>query len=96
MTVAEFANFYVTTIEPVARVGAFIFAGIFIIWFFMLLKSGEKKGDMINAIVTGTWKGIVAVAMFFGLFVQWIFRFFVRIVTVIVASIRDFFTSENL
>lgn len=94
MTIADFANLYVTVIEPTLRILAFAFFVIFIVWLFMLLKSGEKKGDMINAIVMGTWKGIVAVLMFFGAALAWVFKFCVRIVTIVFASIRDFFTSE--
>ncbi len=94
MTVADFANLYVSVIEPTLRILAFFFFVIFIIWVFMLLKSGEKKGDMINAIMMGTWKGIAAVTLFFGAALAWIFKFFMRVVTVVFASIRDFFTSE--
>lgn len=94
MTAAEFAQFYVTTLEPTLRVVFFILVGIFLIWLFMLMKSGEKKGDIINAIVTGLWKGSVATTMFIGLAIAWVFKFIIRIITVAVASVRDFFTSE--
>lgn len=94
MTTAEFAEFYVMTIEPTLRVLFFFLVAIFLIWLFMLLKSGEKKGDIINAIVTGLWKGFVATALFIGAAIAWFFKMIIRIITVAVASIRDFFTSE--
>lgn len=94
MTTTEFAEFYVTTLEPTLRVLFFFLVAVFLIWLFMLLKSGEKKGDIINAIVTGVWKAVVGTVMFVGMAIAWVFKLIVRIVTVAVASIRDFFTSE--
>ena len=94
MNIEELASLYVTSIEPTLKVVGFIFVAMIALWLFSLMRSGDKKSELLDSIMKGIWAGTVALFTYIGMGLWWVVTFIIRIITIIFASIRDFFTSQ--
>ena len=94
MDVETIASLYVNVIEPVGRVLVFALIAIFILWLFSIIQDSGKKKDVLNSLVSGVGKLIVGVFVYTGAALLWFGKFLLRAVTVIFATVRDFFTSK--
>ncbi len=90
----QFAYFYVTFLEPALKFFAFFMIVMAAIWFLNFIHDSKKYGDMAVSVFQGTIKGFVVTVQYIGLGLWWVVMFFVRIVRLFLATLRDFFTSR--
>ncbi len=94
MTIAEFAEIYVNYIEPIGKAVILFFVFITVAYFLVVAKDAKKKQDFITGIFSVMWQGVAAICTYTGLSIWWVVRMLMRIITVIFATVRDFFTSK--
>lgn len=88
------AYLYVNYIEPGSKIFAFILIVFGVIWFINIARDYEKLTDIANKTLTYTYTFIKLFFTYFGLALWGTFMFFVRLVRVTFATLRDFFISR--
>jgi hypothetical protein len=94
MDISRAAYAYVTYIEPALKVAGFAAIVISVLYIFNSLKDGKKNAEFINTAFNFMVKAIVGLFKYSGLAVVWLGKLLLKIIKVIFASIRDFFTSK--
>ncbi|MBI1308545.1 MAG: hypothetical protein GC129_01625 [Proteobacteria bacterium] len=94
MDINQLAEIYVDYLEPSLRVLGFLIVVIFLLYMLGLVRDSKKKGDLVNSAFSFIINIITKFVSFIGHALLWLAKAVLKIVTVIFASIRDFFTSE--
>ena len=88
------ANLYVNVLEPALKVLLVVFAVAFVLYLFNLLRGGDKKNDLITAVVNGVVKITVKTVQLIGKSILGGFKLLLKTSRVIFATLRDFLTSK--
>ena len=88
------AVFYVNILEPALKVLAVVFAIVFVLYVFNLLRGGDKKNDIITVVVNGMVKMIVKSVQLVGKSIVTSVKVLLAASRVIFATLRDFLTSK--
>lgn len=94
MTIAQLAEFYVNVLEPLGRFLFFIIIAVFLLYLLNLVRGTSGESNLSNNVVNLIFKSFVKTMNYTGKLVLWIFKLLLKTITVIFASIRDFFTSK--
>jgi lysylphosphatidylglycerol synthetase-like protein (DUF2156 family) len=94
MSVAEFAALYVHYIEPTLRVLFFLAIIVAVLYFFNMLKDSKKKSELIGTIFNFMVKAVVGGVVGFGKGLLWFVKTMLKIITILFATVRDFFVSK--
>lgn len=92
--IETFAIFYVDFLEPLLRVAFFLIIAIVLLYFINLIRDAKEKGNLINAIFSSMIKLITASLKWSGQGLMWSGKTLLKVITVIIAVIRDFFNSR--
>lgn len=88
------AEIYVNFVEPAAKVLLVVFAIAFVLYVFNLLRGGDKKNDLVTAVVNGTVKLVVKTVQLIGKAILHSLKMLLKTTSLIFATLRDFFTSK--
>jgi hypothetical protein len=94
MTLQDFAALYVNYLEPFAKIAFFVIIAIVVMWFIIMVRDDDKRTGLITNSFDFLWKSVVATVTYGALGIWWGIKMLMRIVTVIFATVRDFFTSK--
>jgi len=94
MTIERAAEIYVNIVDPALRIGLFVVIAVFLLYFLNLLRDGSKKTDMVNGLFNLIIKTITKTVTLTGKVLLFILSTLRKTITVIFASLRDFFISE--
>lgn len=94
MSAQQLAHVYVTFVEPTLKVVTFLIIVVFVLYIFNTMRDGKKKTELINNIVNGCVKVLTVSFSYAGLALLASAKFLFRLATLVVAAIRDFFTSK--
>lgn len=94
MTIEQAAQIYVDYVDPALRVLLFFVIAVFLLYMLSVIRDGKKKTDVINATFNFIIKFITKTISFMGKLLLFIITLLRKTITVIYASIRDFFFSR--
>lgn len=94
MTIAHLADFYVNVIEPLGKLLFFIIIAVFLLFLLNLARGTSKDANLTNGIVNMIVSIFKKTVTYSGKLVMWMLKMLLKTITVIFASIRDFFTSK--
>lgn len=94
MNIESFAVFYVNYLEPMLHFLGFLIIGVIILALLNIVRDGKKKGELVNSALSFIIKILTGSVTMLGRFLLWLTKASLKIITVIYASFRDFFTSK--
>lgn len=94
MTIAEFAQLYVDYIEPIGKIFLFLLAIAACVMLLSYVKDREKLSDIATQFVMFFWLIFSKLAIWTGMALWWLLLFIMRAVSLIIATVRDFFVSR--
>lgn len=94
MSISSLAQLYVNIIEPLIHFVGFLILGVLLLATLNILRDGKKKGELLNSALSFIIKMMTKSVTLFGHALLWLAKASFKIITVIYASFRDFFTSK--
>lgn len=94
MEISSLAYLYVTYLEPLLKILFFATILIIVLHVFNAMRDGKKHSDIIGMAFNGLMSLIKNVFIYTGMAVAWFGRLLLKIIKLIFASVRDFFTSD--
>ena len=94
MNVETIAVLYVNVIEPAAKLLGFAVLAIVVLYFFNAMKDAKKKSDFINNSFHFIINSSKTILGFLGRMLLGLLRGAMKIVTLLIAVVRDFLTSK--
>ena len=88
------AEIYVHFLEPALKVLAVIIAVALVLYLFNLLRGGDSKGGIASYVVNATFKTIAKSIKLIGVGIAKSAKMLLKITSLILATLRDFFTSK--
>jgi hypothetical protein len=92
--ISALAKIYVDVIEPSFKFIALLFIIMLLFQFIGLMTDSKKKSEMVGSAFSFIIKIIKGALVYTGHAIWWLTKVSLKIMTVIFASIRDFFTSK--
>ncbi|PIZ30653.1 MAG: hypothetical protein COY40_04050 [Alphaproteobacteria bacterium CG_4_10_14_0_8_um_filter_53_9] len=94
MEISQLAALYVNFIEPLLKI--LFFAAIFIsvLHIFNAMRDGKKHSEIIGMLFNGLISLLKNIFIYAGKGLAWFAQMLLRIIKLIFASVRDFFTSD--
>lgn len=94
MSPETLAYLYVYYIEPTTRVLAWVALLVAVLYVLNMLTDGKKKGEIINMLFNLMVKGTKTVFLVGGKSILIATKMLLRTLTVLIDTVRDFFTSK--
>ena len=94
MDISNLAYVYVTYLEPLLKVLFFLTILIVVLHIFNAMRDGKKHSDLIGMAFNGLVSVIKNIFVYVGLAVAWFGKMLLKVIKLIFASVRDFFTSD--
>lgn len=94
MGIEKLAEFYVYFIEPGIKAFIFLFVVIMLLYVINLARDQKKKADLVTSLFNMMIKLVKGGVVGVGKLVVFLLKASLKIITIIFASVRDFFTSK--
>jgi hypothetical protein len=94
MDVERLAFIYVHILEPALKVLAFLVLVVTVLYIFNAIGDSKKKTDFVNSMFNLLMKSVVVLFTGLGRLGLILGRLLLRVFTLLVATVRDFFTSK--
>lgn len=88
------AEFYVSYVEPGAKIFAFIFAILLVIWLVDMMRQPGAHLQMAGTVIMFVWNAVVKTFVWIWMAILFIFNMILRGIRLVFATVRDFFTSK--
>ena len=92
--IATLARLYVNVLEPVFYVFLVVAVISFLLYFFNLLRGGDKKNDLVSVIVNMIVKSSMKIIQLTFIAIKIFFNMLLETIKLLIATVRDFLTSK--
>lgn len=94
MSAQSIAYLYVYYLEPMFKVAVWLGLLVVVLYIVNMITDGKKKGDIINSLFSTMVSMIKGVFIYGGKGILVTGKLLLRIITILIDTVRDFFTSK--